>query len=73
MGGNHNGHHLQEDLHRLRGQDARGSYWKRVHRDWRFWVGVFLFTVAISVYVLSFDLSLVPWTQHKPHSDPLAR
>jgi hypothetical protein len=29
--------------------------------------------VAISVYVLSFDLSLVPWTQHKPHSDPLAR
>jgi hypothetical protein len=29
--------------------------------------------VAISVYVLSFDLSLVPWIQHRPHSDPPAK
>jgi hypothetical protein len=38
----------------------RVPYWKRAHRDWRFWVAVFFLFAAITVYVVTFDLSLVP-------------
>ncbi len=37
-----------------------GPYWKRAHHDWRFWIGMFLMMVAITVYLMSDDLSLVP-------------
>ena len=37
-----------------------GPYWKRMHRDWRFWVtAIFMFT-APAIYVLSGDLAWVP-------------
>jgi len=35
-------------------------YWKRAHRDWRFWVGMCLTFAAIAMYVMSDDLALVP-------------
>ena len=35
-------------------------YWQRAHRDWRFWVGVVCISVAIYVYVMSNDLSMLP-------------
>jgi hypothetical protein len=34
-----------------------------MHQDWRFWVGVFFMVAAISVYVLTNNLSLVPSRQ----------
>ena len=37
-----------------------GPYWRRMHRDWRFWVGAILMAAALSVYVLSGDLAWVP-------------
>ena len=37
-----------------------GPYWRRMHRDWRFWVGAILMFAAISIYVLSGDLAWVP-------------
>ncbi|MGA2098476.1 MAG: hypothetical protein ABSH39_19445 [Candidatus Acidiferrum sp.] len=37
-----------------------GPYWKRAHHDWRFWIGMFLMLMAITVYFMSDDLSLVP-------------
>ena len=46
----------------------RSPYWRRAHRDWRFWVGLFLMFAAISIYVMSDDLSLVPRTQPQPVS-----
>jgi len=39
-------------------------YWKRAHKDWKFWVGVVLIFAAIAVYVLSLDLSTV----YHPHT-----
>jgi hypothetical protein len=27
-------------------------YWRQAHRDWRFWVGLSLMLLAISVYIL---------------------
>ena len=41
-------------------------YWKRAHHDWRFWVGLVLMLVAISVYFMSDDLSLIPSSQPPP-------
>jgi hypothetical protein len=35
-------------------------YWKRMHRSWPFWVGMVLVTAAITMYVLSDNLALVP-------------
>jgi hypothetical protein len=37
-----------------------GPYWRRAHRDWRFWVGVVFLSLALIVYVMTVDLSLVP-------------
>lgn len=43
-----------------RGEIASGPYWRRMHRDWRFWVGALLMSAAISVYVLSGNLAWIP-------------
>jgi len=32
-------------------------YWKRAHHDWRVWVGLFFMFAAITIYVMSNDLS----------------
>ena len=39
------------------------AYWRRTHRDWRFWLGLFLMVVAITVFFMSVDLSLAPGSQ----------
>ncbi len=41
-------------------------YWRRAHRDWRFWIGLVLMVVAITVYFMSDDLSLVPSSRPQP-------
>jgi hypothetical protein len=38
-------------------------YWKRAHRDWRFWVAVLFVFGALTVYVMSDDLALIPRSQ----------
>ena len=47
-----------------------GPYWRRMHRDWRFWVGAFFMASALAIYVLSGDLAWVP--RHAPHAPPPA-
>jgi hypothetical protein len=63
---------MREDKHghehsgSVDGQHVRAEsepYWKRAHHDWRFWVGLALMLVAISVYFMSDDLSLIPSSQ----------
>lgn len=34
---------------------------KRLHKDWRVWLAVILMLVAISIYVLTLDDSLLPF------------
>jgi hypothetical protein len=43
------------------GEPDPGPYWRRMHRDWRFWVGAILMAAALAIYVLSGDLAWVPW------------
>ena len=41
-------------------QPGHGPYWKRAHHDWRFWMAaIFIFT-AMTIYVLTVELSLPP-------------
>jgi hypothetical protein len=35
-------------------------YWRRAHRDWRVWVALVFCMTAITIYVLSDDLALLP-------------
>jgi hypothetical protein len=41
-------------------QGLTPPYWRRMHRDWRVWVGVVLMLAAITIYVLSDDLAFLP-------------
>jgi len=61
------GHHGNEgpdpgSIHRDALNDQR-PYWKRAHRDWRVWIGLFFMLAAITIYVLSDDLALLPHIQ----------
>jgi hypothetical protein len=44
-------------------QHEPDPYWRRAHRDWRVWVGLFFMFAAITIYVLSNNLSFFPFGQ----------
>jgi len=45
------------------GEPDPGPYWRRMHRDWRFWVGALFMFAALAIYVLTGDLSWIPRSQ----------
>jgi hypothetical protein len=63
---NHHGHGAPG---RDRVPHENRPYWKRVHRDWKFWGALFLMFVAMIIYVMSNDLTLRP---HKQAQQPLS-
>ena len=52
--------HGNEGQARDRVHHSDGPYWKRIHRQWWFWVGLIAMFAAITIYVLSENLSLLP-------------
>jgi len=58
-------HHPQEGPHPPK-DETYVPYWKRAHKDWRFWVGVIFISVALVVYITSVDLALVPRRAPQP-------
>ena len=42
------------------GEPDPGLIGKRMHRDWRFWVGALFMAAALAIYVFSGDLAWVP-------------
>ncbi len=66
----HHGHEVVDGEHIPR--DSR-PYWRRAHRDWRFWFGMFLFVAAITIYVMSDNLALVRRSQPPPPSSAVAK
>ena len=52
-------HHVDPSHHGDR------PYWKRAHRDWRFWAGFVLMLLALCIYVGTNDLSSVPSGRQK--------
>ena len=41
-------------------QGVSPAYWRRMHHDWRMWVGLALMLAEITIYVLSEDLAWLP-------------
>ena len=44
-------------------EEVSPAYWRRMHHDWRMWVGLVLMLAAITIYVLSEDLAWLPHLQ----------
>ena len=51
----------------------RLPYWKRAHHDWKFRVGLVLMLVAISIYVVTNDLSMFPSGRQKQLPNAVTR
>ncbi len=47
---------------------GHNPYWKRAHRDWRFWTGFVLTLAAIAIYFMSDDLAWLP--RYYPRQPP---
>jgi hypothetical protein len=58
-------HHPDEGPHIEEDHDSSIPYWKRAHRDWRLWTAAFFVFAALAIYIVTVDLSLVPWV-HPP-------
>jgi hypothetical protein len=43
------------------GEPDPGPYWRRMHRDKRFWIGALFMAAALAIFVLSINLAWVPW------------
>jgi hypothetical protein len=52
--------HNHEGNSRDKREPDPSPYWRRMHRDWRFWVGAPSMATALVIYVLSGDLAWVP-------------
>ncbi len=52
--------HNQEGNSGEGGESGPGPYWKRMHRDWRFWAGAVFMSVALAIYILSENLAWFP-------------
>jgi len=57
--GNRHEHHHPETGPR-EPHPQQPPYWQRAHKDWKFWVGVVFLIAAITIYVVTVDLSTVP-------------
>jgi hypothetical protein len=65
-------HHSQSGENSDR--ERQPPYWRRVHRDWKFWVALSLMFAAMVVYVMSDDLALRPHRQfQQPQSGAVGR
>jgi len=53
---NHHGHGSDHSSF----QESHRPYWKRMHHDWRLWVGVVLMLAAVIIYVVSEDFAWLP-------------
>ncbi|MGC9261590.1 MAG: hypothetical protein ACP5I8_16120 [Phycisphaerae bacterium] len=54
----HNHQHDREEHkkeHQHHGPDVSIPYWKRAHRDWRFWIALLLMLAAMATYLITDD------------------
>jgi len=58
--------HNSEGNSNSAGEPDPGPYWRRMHRDWRFWIGAVFMAAALAIYVLSGDLAWVPNGHRQP-------
>jgi len=51
---------MSESKRRETVPEAKAAYWKTVHHNWWFWLGLALMLAAMAVYILSDNLSFLP-------------
>jgi hypothetical protein len=65
----------EQNLHRQKGQahnkdhHNQRPYWKGIHRNWLFWVFLFLMFAGIIYYIMSVDFLFAPHKQLKQPSE----
>jgi hypothetical protein len=59
----HHGHEIVDGEHI---PEEKHPYWRRAHRDWRFWVVMLMFVAAITLYVTTDNLALVRRSPPQP-------
>ena len=59
--------HRQEGHEHINSHHKLSPYWKRAHRDWRVWLGMFLMLAAIIYYIMSEDFSFAPHRHMMQH------
>jgi hypothetical protein len=69
MNKNEQNHHRQEGQEHNNSHHNHSPYWRRAHRDWRIWVGMFLMLAAIIYYIMSEDFAFAPHRQPKQQSE----
>jgi hypothetical protein len=52
--------HLTDNPDHEKNHHPPKPYWRRAHTDWKFWIAVFFVFTALGIYILSYDLVLVP-------------
>jgi hypothetical protein len=57
------GHHMHGGSEGEGVDHGHRPYWKRAHRDWRFWGVVLLMLAAMVIYVMSENLAWRPRSQ----------
>ena len=45
------------------GEPDPGPYWRRMHRDWRFWTGALLMAAALAAFIFIGGVAAVPWVR----------
>jgi hypothetical protein len=60
MSDEHHGDHRHADTGPTPPHEQQVPYWKRAHKDWKFWVGAIFIAAALVIYVCTLDLSSVP-------------
>jgi hypothetical protein len=54
-------HKTEHNLHSEKNFNKHhGPYYKRMHHDWRFWLGVVLILSALCIYIMSVDFTIQP-------------
>jgi hypothetical protein len=59
----HEGHHDDNSVYR-----GNRPYWQRAHKDPIFWIAFVLMVAAITMFVLSDNLSI--WPRHRAQQSP---
>ena len=63
MSENRRSHHPHGEQDPNGDHQGHPPYWKRAHRDWKFWIALTLMLAAMVVYVMSDDLAIRPYRQ----------
>jgi hypothetical protein len=73
MSGTEHNHKREDEPYRESVEHGHRPYWRRAHHDWRFWVGLVSMLTAITFFIMTNNLSMLPRFHSHSQSDGGAR